>query len=478
MEFYLTSKSLKRIKDSGIDNDFKIKIFEDSIKCSTFVALYLSSEISKQYRNDPTTNEFIIQFPESSAFYSSHEELKSMIQRTSFINKFDQFLCGEPILISDEKTTNSEPNTSTQSQKGSTDERDTAKLIFEIGQILGNKEMIEIGLKILVQPGIKKEQTAADSIEMLLKFHELGIEDIPGNLFDLIASNLYKIITSPNGQEEGKVKQNFLKKMSRSDLEEIFSSKKLQIDSEDTLFEYITSLGSEFFYLYDYVEIQFLSVENVERLIFNIENYEVPLHNLLWSSICRRLLLDVSKINDKRNPRCIFPPSTNCETEGIIKHLQKSSNDNVYESKTIDVIVSGIDGGEIKNLFDHSTDTILKANSKDSKNSYVIVDFKDKKVNVSKYYLSVPSQKANWVNDRPYSWRIEGSNDKENWEKIDERLNNSSLKYYGASNTFDVTERKNKFYRYIRIFEITSQDNSHLMLLSEIEFYGLIQDKQ
>ena len=94
----------------------------------------------------------------------------------------------------------------------------------------------------------------------------------------------------------------------------------------------------------------------------------------------------------------------------------------------------------IKNIFDHSKDTILRVI--DNTNRYII---------------------------------IEGSNDSSDWTTINERNNDSSLTNYSASNTFDI-KQNNNFYRYIRIKEIISQDNGHQLLLSEIEFFGSIMN--
>lgn len=99
MDFYLSSKSLRNIKESGIDNTFEIIIFDDTIYCSKFTASFLSPIISKQIRNDITVNQYFLEFSESSIFYSSHDELKNMIKRTNFINNLSIFLEGEPIRV-------------------------------------------------------------------------------------------------------------------------------------------------------------------------------------------------------------------------------------------------------------------------------------------------------------------------------------------------------------------------------------------
>ena len=456
MDFFLTSKSLKQIKESGISDDFEIKILDKTIECSTFVAIFISKRISKEYRIDPTINQFTIQFPTQSIFYSNHDELKNILERTNFIEKFNQFLNGEPIHI--DKPQNKE-------------ESDICKILFEIGKQLDNDEMIETSIENLGYKETINEANAQKCVKILQHLRQIGYSNLSENIIDIISSNFYTLFNNENEDNESTFSE--LKEMNRNDLELIFSSEKLQIESEDWLFEIINKLGPDFFFLYDYIEIQYLSIENVSRLIENINQYEIQLHGLLWSSICRRLILDVSSSIKTKNPRSIQINLNYIEcNDGILKYLQKSSNDNVFVSKTIDVEVSGISNGEVKNIFDRSKDTVLKI--KGTNNSFIVLDFKDKKVNLNKYYFAVPSRSTNYSLNRPKTWLIEGSNNKEKWELIDERENDSSLTDYSASKIFSINQNKNEFYRFIRIKENLKDSNDHRLLLSEIELYGNI----
>lgn len=303
-----------------------------------------------------------------------------------------------------------------------------AKLIIELGQILENGEMIQKGLEILGIKNGKSDMTIEDAFKMIKINQNLIIPQNIEEVYFVISSNLHLI----NDQKEKEKVISKLKGMNQEQLEMIFSSDKLVVNSEDSLFDLITEMGPEYYFLYDYVEIEYLSVEKVKLLIRNISNYDVSLHPLLWSSICRRLVIDVSSVIDrekikihryKNNDKiAVQNPAINCEN-GIFKYLQNSANsENVYSSKIVDVEVSGIDSGAIENIFNQSKNTYLRV--RDSQNSFIIVDFKDKKVNLSKYYLSVTS-KSGTSRNRPKSWVIEGSNDKKEWEKIDERINDS-----------------------------------------------------
>lgn len=465
MDFFLSSKCLEQIKKAGIGDNFEIKIFDQSVHCNIFVALLISNEITKLYRSDRTVYQFNMKFPPSSAFYDNISGLRQMISRTNFVTIFSKLLEGQPIHFNQ----NLNDNIS----------EDMAKLTVEFGKMLGNSEMIDKGLKLL-KIGINEESNDIESVIKSIKIKQkIKLGHISAQQYNIISSNFYSIFKD---EGKGKIKNDLisiLKNMNQNELECIFASNNLQIETEDSFFDFILSLGKDFYFLFDFVEVQFLSVEKVQKLIDNIQNYELPFHRRLWSSICRRLLFDISVINGNKNNRAkstVKPkqkPNVNqaidCEN-GIFKFLQSSSNDNVYVSGAIDVTTSSINSGSIENLFDQSKNTAIKV--KDDKNSFIIIDFKDKKVNVKNYYLSVPAIK--YSGSRPKTWIVDGSNDEQNWEMIDSQQNNSQLTNYGAFSTFACKNHNENYYRYIRIKEIISQDKSHMMLLSEIELFGSI----
>ena len=107
-------------------------------------------------------------------------------------------------------------------------------------------------------------------------------------------------------------------------------------------------------------------------------------------------------------------------------------------------------------------------------NTFVMIDFKDKKINLTKYYLSVPSS---YSGNRPKSWEIQGSNNNEEWEVLDKKQNCFNLSSDESYNTFTCQNVNKQYYRYIRIANITNKDNNHSLVLSEIELYGSVITK-
>lgn len=455
MDFYLTSKSLKHIKESGFEDDFEIKIFDKTIHCSRFAASFLSRKISRILRSDPTLTKFTIDIPKNLILYSSVSELQNDIKETDFLTKLQKLVEGEPILI--EK----------QNEKANNIIGKNTRLLFEIGNLLENDEMIDSSFSKLFESN-SKEISETNFLEKLKVYRHLGNNKMGSKVIEFIAAHFYEIF------KESDQKIEKLKSFNRDESERIFSSEKLKIESEDWLFDIVCSLGSEFFFLFDYIEIQYLSVEKVKKLIEMIDSDQVTVHNLLWSSICRRLIIDPYKNNEMNNPR-VESDSIKCE-QGIFQYLSEiNKNSNIYSSKVINFKSSSYDDGDsVDSLFDHSKDTYYRVRNDDG-GGYMIFDFQQKKINISKYYLSVPSAKRRATSGQPSTWRIEGSNDEQNWCLIDSKENDSSLNAYSKSNTFTCKNINNQFYQFIRFKPIKSCDNTNFLLLSEIEFYGSIK---
>ncbi|KAK8876435.1 hypothetical protein M9Y10_006644 [Tritrichomonas musculus] len=456
MDFYLSSKSLKQIKESGMDEDFEIEIFCESIRCTKFIAMFFSPKISRVLRNDPTMDKFKVEFKEIPIIYRSVEEIRNKIEETNFVQKIRNLLEGEPIRVCN-------PSTMKRDEI-----EDTTKLLIELGIALDNEDIFFNLFKNFSKLD-EKEMTKDNIIFNIKMSRMLTNKEIYKELIEKVSCNFSNFFS----QEESDIEK--LKELRVTELEDILSCPKLKIESEDFLYEMIEKLGEEYSILIDEIEIEYLSVENVKKIIEKIDNSEISLHRKLWSSICRRLILDPSRKNDNLNRRSVSNSQNqsiiNC-ANGIIDHLMKESGGNVYSSKAIDVKSSRIFDGQIEHLFDKSRDTHFRLD--DQSDGYIIFDFKDIRINFSKYYFSVPSSKNGQSNGRPKRWRIEGSNDENTWKLIDFKENDSNLNDSGKSSTFTCQTTNNEYYRYIRIKDFTSQTNTHYFLLSEIEFYGNI----
>lgn len=466
MDFYATSKSLKQIKEAGFEDDFELVIFDDIIRCSKFIASFISPTISKIIRNDPTAKRYYILFPDKSSLYSTTNELKQMIQDSNFIHHLENFFEGQSIHIDKMTTSKIMFKSGSIINNDNSKDTDISKLLIIFGKILNNEEMINGGLKFL---GIEEDniEVTSNNVFDLIEFSRIRDDNSKSQqLFEFLASNFFKLFNKENVSNLQR-----LKRLSVYELENVFKSPKMQVQDEDSLFNLILSLGNDYYSLLDYVEIQYLSIKNIEKLIQLININDISLHPLLWSSICRRLISDPSKIPTVNNPR--QKNTISICVNGIIRYLNDISKENVYSSKEIDVESSKIDVGKCESLFDFNKDTHFRLANQ--KGSFIIFDFKNKKIKFSKYYLAVPSQKSTAYTGRPKSWRIECSNDKVKWDLVDIKQNDSSLMSWSSSNTFTCQFNSNQFYRYVRIKDIVSQNGTQEFLLSEIDFYGSIK---
>ena len=467
MKFCLTSKSLKNIKEAGFDDDFEIIILDEKIICSKFLACFLSPKISRALRSDFTLDHYYFDIPSESVYYKNHDELKKKLSRTNFITKLNNILEGETIEINDDEKEQKE---------------EIIELFYEFGNFFDNEEMIE---EIIEEEKNKMNNTEINQKniqEILEKSRRHKKASIKKKALEFIASHFYSILNELD-----------INDIESEELEYILSSSELRIESEDWLFERIEERKGDSYLFIDYINVEYLTNEKMQEVVDKIDNYEVSLHRRLWLSICRRLVSEGMKPKIEENPR----QNKNCNKNknnknkdnnegviesptGIIENIRKESrvNNNPYESKLIDVETSQINDGEIKDLFDKSKDTHFRLSNQP--NGFILLDFKDKRIKFSKYYFSVPNQKAGYSTGRPKSWLIEGSNDKQTWFNIDKKENDSSLNDYGRSNTFTCQNINKEFYRFIRIKEIISHCGSsetHYFMLSELEFYGQIKQQ-
>lgn len=100
------------------------------------------------------------------------------------------------------------------------------------------------------------------------------------------------------------------------------------------------------------------------------------------------------------------------------------------------------------------------------------MDFKDKKVALTGY--SLKSHSTAWNYDSFFkSWKIEGSNDKDNWTLVDEQKNSTVLHSFLAEGHWSC--KKPAPYKYFRIMmtDMNTQNN-YCMKLHAIELFGQI----
>jgi len=156
---------------------------------------------------------------------------------------------------------------------------------------------------------------------------------------------------------------------------------------------------------------------------------------------------------------------------GIFDGLSRKLGRNLADSGDVDVTASNINSGHPKNILKNDNSHWY---SGDFPNSWILFDFKERKVSITSYSVN--------AHQRIRSWKVEGSADGASFEIIDNKVDttdfqnsNTSFNDPSAQKNFPV-QPNNKYYRYIRITS-TSKNwyGNDWFTLYRVEFFGYIQ---
>jgi hypothetical protein len=212
---FSSSEGLERTNCVQCDQ-FSILIGAMEIKCNYFQACFISEAIRQLVSTDVSANRFEIK--EYRGTSSAVEDIANFIKR-GFIE---------------------------------VNEKNCNDLIF-ILKSLNNREMLDR----VVNFRLKGEELSIPNCIQRLIIKEESKCNVNDEV-DSIASHFCKVTSSQ--LEE-------LKKFDVEILERILNSKYLCLNDEDSLVEFISSLGEEYKSLYDYVELRFLTSNGIERFL-------------------------------------------------------------------------------------------------------------------------------------------------------------------------------------------------------------------
>lgn len=119
-------------------------------------------------------------------------------------------------------------------------------------------------------------------------------------------------------------------------------------------------------------------------------------------------------------------------------------------------------------IVEYNWNEFIQTGSKD--NHYILFDFKDRKIDLSRYSLRTgPRPKGI---DHLKSWKLEGSNDKENFVLLDQRKNSQELN--GSQNVYLSDPIKcQEPYKYLRLTMLDKNwSGKRKLLLQSVEFFG------
>ena len=194
--------------------------------------------------------------------------------------------------------------------------------------------------------------------------------------------------------------------------------------------------------------------------------------NGIWESLYRFFKFsnsedseDSSRNHTQRFPLKEFPFNDN-PWDGVFAYFWSKCEGNPHLKGSITVSSSTSCRNHNYDVIDHNFDGYWFTTNEP--NSWIMVDFKDHSLQLTNYTIKSDGNNANHLQ----SWAIEGSNDSTNWEQIDKRFTNSLCQNY-ATETFNCSSQKPKFYRYIRLRQ-TGKNSNFLdyLMISNIEFFG------
>jgi hypothetical protein len=343
---------------------------------------------------------------------------------------------------------------------------DNYRSLRKIAQKIENEELV----RKCTEFGVGAEAiSVANCVERLKTKEEFGLSMEEEIAF--VASHFYGISEELHGLRQETV-------------EGILSHEKLCLRDEDSLVEFLGSLGEEYRSLFAYVECRFLTLTGIETFLGRID--ETAVNQRLWSSICRRLRCELSSRMIWDDRFCIrdFPyregHKLQEELQGIIHALTVRAGGNVHEKGVIEISGSGncYENYESMPFVVANHQTEERWASENSPNSWIRFDFKNRRIGLSHYTL-----RSRYDTDQHHlmAWVVEGRNDdREKWVTLDERNTSDTrdLVGRGKMKTYECRSvDKSKAFRYIQV-RLTEKDSSnrYFVVLSAVEFFGDLRD--
>lgn len=429
----LQFESISQVPLNKYEKDFTFIVNGEKFITSKIVADLLSPKISKIHSSNPIFNEFSFQ--------------------TKSTGDFERFIS----LINFEKTVFTDSEIS---------------FITDVIEVLGTEK---------IDLEIKKNHITIDNVVDKLQSHSQS-----ENLFSQEYSEEINFL-SQHFHEINKAHQEDLCNLSLNTLREVMKNSNFQIETEDELLYFINKLylkSSKYSDLYEYVCFSNVTIKAIDQFvsIFDIKD----LNQGTWMSLSNRLKHEI--VFDKDNKcqkegydvKSATDQTKNQDTkgfceilylnkdfEGIFHYLQKQSD----IDDEVKVTFSSFNYGDPQNLIHFDNNDFFGTGNKS--NSWICFEFTNKKIIPTNYTIKSCDYGENWIH--PRSWVVEGSENSENWEKLDEQNDCSYLKGSNLIHTFPIQNSDHHEFKYIRIRQTGfNWKKNNCLYFNTIEFYGLI----
>lgn len=437
-QIQLKIESVLNVPLHSFVDDFTFIVNGEEFKTSKIISDLISPKVCKNHLIDPTNDKFVIN--------THHKGNFSHILDLINFNK-------KP--VSD----------------------DEIPFLFEIIKHLGN-DSIEVTL------GPRSEDITIDNVIGLICRHERNEFFYSKPLqeeINFLSSHFYEIFDDEIDED--------LFKLSICSLEKIFGNPKLKLRDEDQLITIINELyskESKYAVLYSFVYFSNVGENKIEEFveIYNISDITQE----TWSSITRRLTQQIQKdLNKNRTASIInrykgenkhgkqgisFFYGDDNRFSGIINHLKDKFKDNIDSQVIITASSIPNPSRQPRNVIIYD-DKIKDFISTNESNPWICFDFNNYLVIPTHYIIRSGSYDENSIH--PKSWVVEGSNDNQNWDVLDEQTDSPFLNGKNRVHAFAIEKDKSCEYRYIRM-RLTGENwcGCYHMVVESLEFYGTL----
>lgn len=271
-----------------------------------------------------------------------------------------------------------------------------------------------------------------------------------------------------------------------STIEQIFMNDHFQLKTEDQLINFINKLyikNHQASTLYGYVIFANLSCECIKQFLQEFDRNDLT--DEMWKSICFRLQQEIINLNDENNNKRYLSNqrtnnmndkgiqisyNKNNQLDGIINSLLKKNDGNIQDVIKITASAEGNPNScTLINIIKYN-ETDKYTYTENEPNSWICIEFVKNRIIPSHYTIGSVSAHDNHIK----SWIIEGSNDNENFDKLDEQVNCNLMNQKSIVQTFPIMA-KDKDYRFIRIRQTDkTQGGNNYLNLSAFEFHGTL----
>lgn len=253
---------------------------------------------------------------------------------------------------------------------------------------------------------------------------------------------------------------------------------KLKLESEDQLLVFVCQLYAKDSInanLFEYVHFTNISKEMIKQFldIFNINDLTMD----VWKSISTRLINNVLSMEYGSKNRYFKSVEINYNSKnklnGILNYIRTKMPNSVFNE--IDIISSSIyqnnEQYSPRNIIQYENPNVEFCTINEDE-SWLLIDFKDHRITPNKYVIR--SCDYDKDSEHPKTWVIEGSNDDQTWDLLDEQKTNASLNGPTSINSFPL-KQLNKKYRFIRMRQLENwSGDSYFLNINNFEIFGIL----